>query len=285
MSDADRARRRPLLEPEAGDTVSGYTLSSLIAVGGMGRVYRALAPGGEEVALKLVKASLAEDPVFRKRFERESRIAQRIEHPHVVAVLDAGEEHGIPFLVQQLMRGGSLAQQIEACTRLSVSEAVSMCRQVAEGLDAVHAAGLIHRDIKPANILLDDDGAYAITDFGLAKDMVGTVLTRPGQALGSVDYMAPEQIRGESVDAATDVYGLGCVTYECIAGSAPFAGRQGLSVLWAHLQDVARNPSDTRSDVPSELGRAVLRALEKEPSKRPPTATAFAEILSAAAGG
>lgn len=285
MSDADRVPPRPLLEPEAGDTVSGYKLSSLIAVGGMGRVYRASAPGGEEVALKLVKASLAEDLVFRKRFERESQIAQRIEHPHVVAVLDAGEERGIPFLVQRLMRGGSLEQQIEARTRLSVSDAVSMCRQVAEGLDAVHAAGLIHRDIKPANILLDEDGVYAITDFGLAKDMVGTVLTRPGQALGSVDYMAPEQIRGESVDGATDVYGLGCVTYECIVGSAPFAGRQGLSVLWAHLQDVATNPSDTRTDVPAELGGAVLRALEKEPSDRPQTATQFAEILSAAAGG
>jgi serine/threonine protein kinase len=276
--------RRTALDPEPGDTVGGYTVISLIAVGGMGRVYRASAPGGADVALKLVKSSVAMDPIFRKRFERESKIAQRIDHPHVVAVLDAGEHHETPFLVQRLMGGGSVAQQLEARGRLGVRESVSMCRQVAAGLDAVHASGLIHRDIKPANILLDDDGLYAITDFGLAKDMMGTVLTRPGEALGSIDYMAPEQIRGERVDAATDVYGLGCVTYECICGSTPFAGRQGLSVLWAHLQDVPPNPSDICPDVSAQVVRALLSALEKEPSNRPQTATQFAELLSAAAG-
>jgi len=284
MSSGADKQRRASSEPEPGDDVNGYTISSLLAVGGMGRVYRAVGPDGSEVALKLVKASVAIDPIFRRRFARETKTAQRVHHPRVVEVLDAGEYHGVPYLVQELMKGGSLEQKIKAEGQLGIREAVNMCTQVAEGLDAVHSAGLIHRDMKPANILLDDAGAYTITDFGLAKDMQGTALTRPGQALGSIDYMAPEQIRGEAVDAATDVYGLSCVTYECIVGNAPFAGRQGLSVLWAHLQDEPPDPSATVPEVSPDLARVLLSALEKEPGKRPLTATAFARSLAAAAG-
>jgi serine/threonine-protein kinase len=155
---------------------------------------------------------------------------------------------------------------------------------VASGLDAVHAAGLIHRDVKPGNILLDDDGVAYITDFGLAKDSQGTVLTRPGQALGSLDYMAPEQIRSETVSGAADVYALGCVMCECISGAPPFADRQGMRVLWAHLQDEAPDPTANRSGLPAELGQTVKMALEKEPEKRPPTATAYARMVQIASG-
>lgn len=271
-------------ELRTGDSVGSYRVESLLATGGMGRVYRALGPGDEPVALKLVKQDLARDQVFRKRFDREARIAQTVSHPHVVPVLDKGEHEGIPFLAQKFIRGGSLADKLEKEGTLGLATSVRVCEEVASGLDALHENGLFHRDVKPANILLDEAGAAYITDFGLAKDSQGSLLTRPGQALGSMDYMAPEQIRAEEVSAASDVYALGCVMCECVSGKPPFADRQGMRVLWAHLQDEPPNPCAGREDVPAEVGPAILQALAKAPAERPQTATSFAESLKAAAG-
>jgi serine/threonine protein kinase len=268
-----------------GDTVGPYVIDSVLGVGGMGRVYRATAPDGEDVALKLVKADLARDTVFRKRFDREARIAQRVSHPNLVPVLDTGEQNGIPYLTQRFIQGGSLADQIERQGPLSIESALRGVSAVAGALDALHANDLIHRDVKPANILVDEQGVSYITDFGLAKDTQGSLLTRPGQAVGSLDYMAPEQIRGEEVTAATDVYALGCVMCECLSGAPPFADRQGMRVLWAHLQDQPPDPCAKRTDAPPELGPAVLTALAKDPAERPPTATAYAQAIRAAAGG
>ena len=214
-----------------GMVVGPYTIQSLLGVGGMGRVYEAVGPDAEHVALKIVKRDLAQDTVFRRRFAREAGIAQRVVHRHVVPVLDQGEHDGIPYLVQRFIRGGSLAEKLEREETLDIETAVKICLWVASGLDAIHAAGLIHRDVKPGNILLDEEGVAFITDFGLAKDRQGTVLTKPGQALGSLDYMAPEQIRSEPVTGAADVYALGCVMCECLTGSPPFADRQGMRVL------------------------------------------------------
>lgn len=268
---------------QPGQTLGSYRIESVLGVGGMGHVYRATAPDGQEVALKLVKADLARDTVFRKRFEREARIAQTVSDPHVVPVLDTGEEEGIPYLTQRFIRGGSLAELIERDGRVSLDVAVRVCREAATGLDALHAQGLIHRDVKPANILLDEQGVTYITDFGLAKDTQGSLLTRPGQALGSMDYMAPEQIRGEEVTGATDVYGLGCVMWECLLGKPPFADRQGMRVLWAHLQDAPPDPTTLSPDIPPGVGKAILRALDKEPALRPQTASEFAREIEAAA--
>src|SRR5215218_7594036 len=267
-----------------GAVVGPYTVEALLGVGGMGRVYEAVGPSGEHVALKVVKRDLARDTVFRRRFEREAAIAQRINHRHVVPVLDRGEHDGIPYLAQRFIRGGSLAERIEREGTLDVETAVKICLWVASGLDAVHAHGLVHRDVKPGNIILDEQGVAYITDFGLAKDSQASVLTRPGQALGSIDYMAPEQIRGEEVTAATDVYALGCVLSECLSGAPPFADRQGMRVLWAHLQDQPADPCAKRTDAPPELGPAILSALAKDPAERPPTATAYAQAIRAAAG-
>jgi serine/threonine protein kinase len=268
-----------------GDTVGPYRIDSVLGVGGMGRVYLATAPSGEPVALKLVKADLARDTVFRKRFDREARIAQRVSHPNLVPVLDTGEENGIPYLTQRFIQGGSLADQIERLGQLPIETALRGVSAVAGALDALHANDLIHRDVKPANILVDEQGVSYITDFGLAKDTQGSLLTRPGQAVGSLDYMAPEQIRGEEVTAATDVYALGCVMCECLSGAPPFADRQGMRVLWAHLQDQPPDPCAKRTDAPPGLGPAVLTALAKDPAERPPTATAYAQAIRAAAGG
>ncbi|MEX2197130.1 MAG: serine/threonine-protein kinase [Thermoleophilaceae bacterium] len=259
-------------------------MESLIGEGGMGRVYRAAAADGSEVALKLVKADLASDDIFRRRFDREADIAARVIHPHVVPIVDRGEHEGIPFLAQQFIRGGSLEQRIEREKQLPLEDVIRLCIEVAGGLDALHDGGLVHRDVKPGNILLDEEGAAYITDFGLAKDRDASILTKPGQALGSMDYMAPEQIRGVEVDAATDVYALGCVMYECMTGSPPFADRQGMRILWAHLQDDPPDLREQRSDVSQDVAWAMSRALEKEPENRPPTASAYARMIQIAAG-
>jgi serine/threonine protein kinase len=267
-----------------GMRVGPYTIESLLGVGGMGRVYEAVGASGEHVALKVVKRDLARDGVFRRRFDREASIAQRVTHRHVVPVLDRGEHDGVPYLAQRFIRGGSLAEKIERDGPLDIKTAVKICLWVAAGLDAVHKAGLVHRDVKPANILLDEDGIAYVTDFGLAKDSQASVLTRPGQALGSLDYMAPEQIRGEPVTAATDVYALGCVMTECLCSAPPFGDRQGMRVLWAHLKDEPPDPCASRTDVSPELSTTIRLALEKDAAKRPPTATAYARMVQIAAG-
>jgi serine/threonine-protein kinase len=255
----------------------------MLGEGGMGRVYRSVDAEGSEVALKIVKAELANDQTFRKRFDREAAIAQRVLHPHVVPVIETGEQDGIPYLAQKFIAGGSLEDLIKKDGNLPLAEAVRICTAVSSGLDALHLEGLIHRDVKPANILLDDDGTPYIADFGLAKDRDASVLTKAGQALGSMDYMAPEQIRGEEVTAQSDVYALGCVMFECMSGKPPFADRQGMRILWAHLQEEPGDPLESRPEVPADVAWAIGRALQKEPSDRPPTATAFAQAVQIAA--
>jgi serine/threonine protein kinase len=268
---------------QMGETVGPYRIEAVLGVGGMGHVYRAVGPTGEHVALKLVKADLARDHVFRRRFDREARIAQTVAHPHVVPVLDQGEHDGIPYLAQRFVGNGTFEDAIKKTGTVDLAMAVHVCRQVAEGLEALHANGLIHRDIKPANILMDQEGTAYITDFGLAKDSQGSLLTRPGQALGSLDYMAPEQIRSEEVTPATDVYALGCVMYESLCGAPPFADRQGMRVLWAHLQDAPQSPTEKRPDLPAAVGDTIMRALEKDPAARPQSAGEFARMLEEAA--
>ncbi|HEX4109132.1 MAG TPA: serine/threonine-protein kinase [Solirubrobacteraceae bacterium] len=271
-------------DPLVGTDVGRYHVQSVLGVGGMGRVYLAQGDDGVQVALKLVRDDLASDSVFRKRFEREARIAQEVQNPHVVPVLDTGEHEGVPYLAQRFIRGESLEQRLRRESRLPYADALDICAQVAQGLDALYAGGMVHRDVKPGNVLLEEGGIAYITDFGLAKDNDGTVLTRPGQALGSLDYMAPEQIRGEDVTAATDVYALGCVMCECLSGQPPFAEKKGMRVLWAQLQDEPPDPTAALSDVPAGLGAAVLKALEKDPASRPQSASEYAASLYRAAG-
>jgi serine/threonine protein kinase len=266
------------------ESIGPYRVEGVLGVGGMGQVYRAVGPEGEPVALKLVKPDLARDQTFRRRFAREARIAQQVQHPNVVPVLDTGEENGIPYLAQRFVGNGNLADRIEQDGQLQLDLIVQICDQVAGGLDALHQNGLVHRDVKPANILLDEGGTAFITDFGLAKDSQGSLLTRPGQALGSLDYMSPEQIRSEEVSAATDVYSLGCVMWECLTGSPPFADRQGMRVLWAHLQDLPPDPCEQRPDVPAQVGQTILQAVAKDPTDRQQRAGDFARGLRSAAG-
>jgi serine/threonine protein kinase len=275
---------RLVADDRVGTRFGEYTIESLIGVGGMGRVYRATAPDGTQVALKLVKQDLARDETFRRRFRREARIAQTVRNPHVVPVRDTGEQDGLPYLAALLIDGEALDQKLEREGRLDLPSTVRICCQVADGLHALWKAGMVHRDVKPANILLDLSGDAYITDFGLAKDSAGTVLTRPGQPLGSMDYMSPEQIRGEPISGAADIYSLGCVVFECVYGQPPFADRAGMGVLWAHLQDNPPDRSDERQDITSEFRQALNAALRKEPGERPRTSIEFSRSLARAAG-
>ena len=273
------------MDLEAGTQVGPYSIESLLGEGGMGRVYKASGPDGA-VAVKIVKEEMAADETFRKRFIREAQVAQRIDHPHVLGVLETGEHEGIPWMSQPFVGGGSLEDRLEKYGALDLHLVVAICRQVAEGLDVLHSNGLIHRDLKPGNILVDEQGLPFIGDFGLAKDQghEGTVLTRPGQALGSMDYMAPEQIRGEEVSGQTDVYALACMIFELLTGQPPFADRVGMRIMWAHLQDPPPNANEVKSSVPVAVGEAILKGLEKEPSDRPASASEFMRLVADAAG-
>ena len=270
-------------DPRIGRQIGEYTVDAVLGEGGMGRVYTATAPDGTRVALKLVKDAHARDDTFRRRFYREARIAQTVQHPNVVPVVATGEHDGMPYMAQRFIEGMSLEEKLGHEGRLDMPTAVRICSDVGAGLEALWAAGMVHRDVKPGNILLDDTGRAYITDFGLAKDTQGSLLTLPGQALGSMDYMAPEQIRGEPVTAATDTYALGCVMYECLVGRPPFAEVQGMRILWAHLQDPPPDPRGMRPDIPDEFWRTLLLALEKDASRRPQTAGDYARALAAAA--
>jgi serine/threonine-protein kinase len=271
------------LEPRPGDSLGPYRITRVIGRGRMGIVFEGVQDGGEPVALKVVTTELSQDEVFLRRFRREVKAAQKIDHPNVVPVLADGEEHGLPYLVQRLIPGGSLADRLASGGPLSVETAVPMLAGAAGGIDALHAAGLVHRDIKPANILLDGDTPY-VSDFGLAKDSQASNLTRPGQALGSLDYMSPEQIRGEDVSPATDIYSLGCLVFECLTGTPPFGGRPSMRVLFAHLQEEPPDLTAQRRDITPATARAVSRALEKEPEDRPSSAGEYVSGIARAAG-
>lgn len=265
-----------------GVAVGAYRVSRLLGQRGLSVVYEALDPGGALVTLKLLRPDLNADLQFRRRFLRQTRAAASVTHSHLIRILDFGEHEGTPYVVQEHIRGEALVDRIRRQGHLPIGETVSVLTGVAGALDAMHHVGLVHREINSGTLLVAEDGTAYISDLGLAKVPRGSVLTRPGQALGSSQYMAPEQIRGEEATPAADVYGLGCVTYECLCGSPPFADRQGMRVLWAHLQDEPVAPSARRPDVPEGMSWAVLRALEKEPLKRPPSATAYARLVDLA---
>jgi serine/threonine-protein kinase len=258
-------------EPHVGGRLGPYVLEEELGRGAMGTVFRA-SRNGDEFALKILRTQLASDETFRRRFEREGRIAASLRHPHVVEVLEAGEIEGLPYLLTRLVSGQSLAQLIDEAGQRPDGELVRIVSEVATALDVLHDRGLVHRDVKPSNVMLDADRCAALADFGLARGAADTVLTSPGHVSGTVDYLAPELIRGESATAASDIYALGCVAYECATGMPPFAGRPIADAIVAHLGEDPSPPA-------SPLGYAIVQALAKQADQRPPTATAYALML------
>ena len=260
-----------------GDTVGPYTVEAACGQGGMARVYRAVGPDGEVVALKLVRPELAVEDMFRRRFAREVETAARIDHPHVVPVLDSGEHEGVPYMAQPFIRGGSLQEKLEREGRLDLETAVTLCLQVAKGVGALHAHGLIHRDLKPANILLDERRAARSSRTSASPRTCRPACSpSPGRPSGRSTTWRPSRSAARRSTSAADVYSLGCVMFECLAGEPPFADRQGMQVLWAHLRDEPPNPCAERPDVSAGrlAGRSRARSRRTRravPPARPPT--------------
>jgi YVTN family beta-propeller protein len=279
----------PELAP--GTVFAGHRIEGVAGRGGMGVVYRATHLALDHaVALKVISPELARDQVFRRRFETESRAAVSIRHPNVVQVHHAGEEDGLLFVTMDLIEGFDLRDVMNREGRVEPARTVAIVGQVASALDAAHRRGLVHRDIKPGNILIErTDGAEHayLTDFGLTKRIeASTDITASGGFVGSLDYVAPEQIRGERVDARTDVYALGCVLYEALAGRVPFAEQEEkVAKIYAHLQRPPRPLSEVAPGLPPELDEVVSRALEKDPERRFPSAGDLARAADAALTG
>lgn len=277
-------KHRGVRELSEGESLGSYRLGRKLGEGGMGVVFLAEhEPDGRKVALKVLKQELAADETYRKRFTHEIRAARETNNKHLVSILESGEAEGHPYLATEYVEGGSLTDHIRQRERLSVEATVRIAGEIASGLDALHRVGIVHRDVKPSNILLRKDGTAMLTDFGLAKGRAYTVLTRPGQVMGTLDYLAPELIKGRPADAASDIYALGCVVFECLAGGPPFAGKSVLEVGVAHLEEDPPDPCAERDDAAPSLSFVVLQGLRKDPPQRPKTATAFANMLSVAA--
>jgi YVTN family beta-propeller protein len=255
-------------ELSIGSEVAGYRIEALIARGGMGVVYEATHLGlDRSVALKVIAGELAGRPGFRDRFLRESRLSARLEHPSVVPVYDSREVDGELIVAMRLIRGGDLRRLIEREGPLPPHRAINLLAQVADALDAAHAAGIVHRDVKPHNILVERDHAY-LSDFGLAKALDESGAASGASVVGTAQYMSPEQWRGERVGPAADVYSLGCVLYQTLTGIAPFD----------------RAEADTEPEIPEGIEAAIRRAVAKDPAERYPTAGALITAARAAVG-
>ena len=275
----------PELEP--GSVFAGHRIEGVAGRGGMGVVYRATHLALDYVvALKVISPELASDERFRERFVRESRAAVSIRHPNVVQVRHAGEEDDLLFVTMDLIDGIDLGRLIRRDGALAPGRAVAIVAQVGAALDAAHERGLLHRDVKPGNVLIEErpGGEHAyLTDFGLTKRIASnTGVTATGAFVGTIDYVAPEQIKGGSLDARTDEYALGCVLFETIAGDPPFADRgEQVAKLYAHLQDEPPTLSEAGPPgTPPALDAVVARALEKDPEDRFQSAGALAEAAT-----
>src|SRR5688572_28552873 len=268
-------------DPHLGRVVAGYRIEERIGRGGMGLVYRAEHINlRRRAAIKIIAPELAEASGFHERFNREARIAAALQHPNIVTVYDAGEEDGLLYLAMQYIEGSNLATVLRTQGRLRPYRALDVCRQVAAAHDASHSQGLIHRDVKPANVLIEGRTAF-LTDFGLTKRIEGsqTQLTKAGDVVGTIHYVAPEQIEGGRVDARTDIYSLGCLVYHCLSGELPFARDTDVAVIYAHLSEEPPRLTSVRPELPGGLDAVIAKALEKAPERRFQTC---ADLMSAA---
>jgi serine/threonine-protein kinase len=273
---------RPLA---SGDRLGPYRLEERLGEGAMGVVFRAVRePEGTIVALKVLRSELSGDEPFRRRFAHEARAARQVRHAHLVELLDAGELAGCHYLAASYVAGQTLAERLGREEQLGVDDVVRLAAELGDALDALHAAGVVHRDVKPSNILLDANGGAQLADFGLARGAAVTLLTLPGQVLGTIDYLAPELVRGEPASPASDLYAFACVLFECVAGSPPFGSRPLLEVTAAHVGEEPPDPGAERPDVPQSMSWILRRALAKEPADRPSSGRSFASLVARAAG-
>ncbi len=265
-----------------GQLVGAWELEERIGGGGQAVVHRVRhAADGRRAALKLVGRAAWSDPAFRVRFRREHDALRALRHPHIVPVLDAGEQDGRGYLVMALARGGSLAGRL-AAGPLDPAEAVAVLGPVAAALDAAHAAGLVHRDVTPANILLDPEGPW-LGDFGIARRIDATAMTGEGLLVGTAGFLAPEVIAGGPAEAASDRYGLAAVAFEALTGRPPFRADGVPATLYAHLTQEPPRASSLRPGLPREIDAALRRGLAKDPAARPAGAAELVASLRPAA--
>jgi serine/threonine-protein kinase len=263
-----------------GSSLGPYRLEAVLGEGGMGCVFRAhRETDGETVALKVLKPGLATQEEYARRFAHEARATAEVHHPSLVALLEVASHEGRPCLAMRYLTGRSLEDRLRDGP-LGIGETVAVCRQVGAGLDALHAAGLVHRDVKSSNVIVDEGGSATLADFGLARGEGYSWLTQPGQVMGTIDYMAPELIMGERATPRSDVYSLGCLVWECLAGRRPFAGRDMTELAMAILREPPQDPCAERTDANVELSLRVREALAKDPVRRPASASEYAERLA-----
>jgi CHASE2 domain-containing sensor protein len=268
--------------------IAGYKLEQVLGRGGMGIVYCATQLTlGRPVAIKLIAAEYSEDATFRERFALESRAAASIEHANVIPVYEAGEDNGLLFIAMRRVEGCDLAQLLARSGPLRPERAARMVAQIGGALDAAHSRGLVHRDVKPANVLvtLEEPEHVYLTDFGVAKQL-GTPgrATKIGQWVGTLDYLAPEQIRGEEVSPAADVYALTALLYHCLIGETPFPRESEAAIMWAHVSAPPPEAAGKRGDLPAALDAVIARGMAKQPEDRFPSATALASACAEALG-
>ena len=253
-----------------GSTFAGYRIEAVAGRGGMGIVYRATQVAlGRPVALKLIAANYAGERSFRERFKREWETAASIDHPNVIPLYEAGAAEEHLFIAMRFVEGVDLAELIAREPEIAPERAVRIIAQVASALDAAHARGLVHRDVKPGNVLIGADDHVYLTDFGLTKNpTTDSGLTGTGMFVGSVDYAAPEQIRGEATDARTDVYALGCVLFQILTRAVPFDRPSDVAKMYAHVSDPPPSLTALRPDAPAAFDALIARAMAKEPTDR-----------------
>jgi eukaryotic-like serine/threonine-protein kinase len=270
--------------PQPGDLIADrYELEELVGSGGMSDVFRARDTQlDRRVAIKILHGRYAGDPEYLERFRREARAVARLSHPNIVTVIDRGDDAGQQFIVFEHVDGENLKELVVRSGRLPVRRAIELALAVADGLAFAHQHGLVHRDVKPQNVLLSREGEVKVTDFGIARSLeVERGVTQTGTVLGTGEYLAPEQASGKPVSAETDVYSLGVVLWEMLAGEVPFVGENFVAVALRHVNDPVPSVRDFRPDVSSRLATAVEKALAKDPAARFPSMAALAKELRA----
>ena len=267
-----------------GTLLSGrYRLDAQVGTGGMSTVYRAFDSTLERrVAIKLMHRDIAADSDQLERFRREARAVAQLSHPHIVGVIDAGEEDGRPYIVFEYVEGETLKDRIRRLGRLPVDEAIAYAIEIARALGAAHGRGIVHRDVKPQNVLVDEEGSAKVTDFGIARSMDDSGLTADGRVLGTTDYVSPEQALGHDVNGQSDIYSLGVVLYEMLTGDVPFHGENQVSVAMKHVREDLPDVSKRRPEVSAGLAAILDRMTDKDLRKRYPDALSLQADLEEA---